>query len=37
MNDVQSEYHSILLVIDFISGMTDNYALNLNQELFGIS
>ncbi len=31
-----SEYQRIQLVIDFISGMTDSYALNLNNKLLGM-
>lgn len=29
-------YHRLLLVTDFISGMTDGYAVNLHQELLGV-
>jgi len=29
-------YHRLLLVTDFISGMTDSYAVNLQQELLGV-
>lgn len=31
-----SDYEKIHLVVDFISGMTDSYAMNLYQELMGI-
>ena len=29
-------YNKFMMVIDFISGMTDSYAKNLYQELYGI-
>lgn len=29
-------YHRLMLVTDFISGMTDGYAVNLHQELLGV-
>lgn len=29
-------YYKFMMVIDFISGMTDSYAKNLYQELYGI-
>ena len=31
-----SDYEKIHLVVDFVSGMTDSYAMNLYQELMGI-
>ena len=30
------EYKKLQLIVDFVSGMTDSYALNLYQELKGI-
>lgn len=30
-------YNRFMMVIDFISGMTDSYAKNLYQELYGIN
>ena len=31
-----SEYKKLQLIVDFITGMTDSYAINLYQELKGI-
>ncbi|WP_374117533.1 hypothetical protein, partial [uncultured Chryseobacterium sp.] len=31
-----NEYKKFQLVVDFVSGMTDSYAINLFQELKGI-
>jgi dGTPase len=30
------EYKKLQLIVDFVSGMTDSYAINLYQELKGI-
>ena len=35
-NENERVYNKFMMVIDFISGMTDSYAKNLYQELYGI-
>ena len=34
--NVKPEYKKLQLILDFVSGMTDTYALHLYQELKGI-
>ena len=35
-NESERLYNKLMMVIDFISGMTDSYMKNLYQELYGI-